>query len=256
MTHRSLNQGFTVVTGHVPPGDPRSTLDWSALARTGTALIVMMGVANLAAISAALIAAGMDPSTPAATVSNAGHPGQRTARRSRRRHRESHGGRRTSGAGGDRDRFGGRLRSARPTRMNSPNLPGKASPALHLVRHGQSTWNVEGRLQGQVDLPELTALGRAQASSVAALLSRLEAQRLLTSDLVRAVQTAEIIGEAIGLVPIPTTLLREQHYGALQGLTTDAASAEWERLAGSAMDEYGDPIPFSERRLAGGESPR
>ncbi|SDO24444.1 uroporphyrin-III C-methyltransferase [Nakamurella panacisegetis] len=80
VTHRSLNQGFTVVTGHVPPGDPRSTLDWNALAHTGTALIVMMGVANLAAIAATLIAAGMDPGTPAATVADAGHPGQRTVR--------------------------------------------------------------------------------------------------------------------------------------------------------------------------------
>ncbi len=80
VTHRTLNQGFTVVTGHVPPGDPRSTLDWAALARTGTALIVMMGVANLAAIATALIDAGLDPSTPAATVANAGHPGQQTAR--------------------------------------------------------------------------------------------------------------------------------------------------------------------------------
>ncbi len=80
LTHRSLNQGFTVVTGHVPPGDPRSTIDWAALARSGTAIIVMMGVVNLPAISAALIAAGLDPATPAATVSNAGHPGQLTAR--------------------------------------------------------------------------------------------------------------------------------------------------------------------------------
>ena len=80
VTHRTMNQGFTVVTGHVPPGDPRSTLDWNALARTGTALIVMMGVANLAAIAQALIAGGLDPATAAATVSNAGHPGQRTVR--------------------------------------------------------------------------------------------------------------------------------------------------------------------------------
>ncbi len=82
VTHRTLNQGFTVVSGHVPPGDRRSTLDWDALARTGTALIVMMGVANLAAITAALLAAGMAPDTPAATVADAGHPGQRTVRAS------------------------------------------------------------------------------------------------------------------------------------------------------------------------------
>jgi uroporphyrin-III C-methyltransferase len=80
VTHRSLNQGFTVVTGHVPPGDPRSTLDWQALARTGTALIVMMGVANLPSICSTLIAAGMDPGTPAATIADAGHPGQRSVR--------------------------------------------------------------------------------------------------------------------------------------------------------------------------------
>lgn len=80
VTHRSLNQGFTVVSGHVPPGDPRSTLDWPALARTGTALIVLMGVANLAAIADALIAGGLDPATPAATIADAGHPGQRSVR--------------------------------------------------------------------------------------------------------------------------------------------------------------------------------
>jgi uroporphyrin-III C-methyltransferase len=80
LTHRSLNQGFTVVSGHVAPGDPRSTLDWAALAKTGTALVILMGVATLPAISAALIAAGMDPTTPAATIADAGHPGQRTVR--------------------------------------------------------------------------------------------------------------------------------------------------------------------------------
>lgn len=80
VTHRSLNQGFTVVSGHVPPGDPRSTLDWPALARTGTALIILMGVANLAAIAQALIDGGMDPATPAATITDAGHPGQRSVR--------------------------------------------------------------------------------------------------------------------------------------------------------------------------------
>ena len=80
LTHRNLNQGFTVVSGHVPPGDPRSTLNWSALAKTGTALVILMGVANLAAIAAALIDGGLDPATPAATIADAGHPGQRSIR--------------------------------------------------------------------------------------------------------------------------------------------------------------------------------
>ncbi|GGL85215.1 uroporphyrinogen-III C-methyltransferase [Nakamurella endophytica] len=80
ITHRTLNQGFTVVSAHVPPGDPRSTLDWAALARTGTALVVLMGVGTLPAVTAALVRHGLDPATPAATVADAGLPGQRTVR--------------------------------------------------------------------------------------------------------------------------------------------------------------------------------
>ncbi len=79
-THRSLNQGFTVITGHLPPGHVGSTLDWNALAHSGTALIVMMGVATLGAIADALIAAGMRPDTPAATVADGGLPSQRSVR--------------------------------------------------------------------------------------------------------------------------------------------------------------------------------
>ncbi len=78
VTHRSLSQGFTVVSGHVPPGDPTSTLDWAALARSGTTLVILMGVRQLPAICVALLAAGMDPDTPAATVADAGLPDQRS----------------------------------------------------------------------------------------------------------------------------------------------------------------------------------
>ncbi len=80
LTHRTANHGFAVITGHIPPGDHRSMLDYAALARSGTALVVMMGVANLGPIATALIDAGLDPSTPAATVSDGSLPGQRTVR--------------------------------------------------------------------------------------------------------------------------------------------------------------------------------
>jgi siroheme synthase len=82
LTHRTANQGFTVITGHVPPGDPRSTLDYAALARSGTALVVMMGVGTLGAIASALIGHGLDPQTPAATVADGGLASQRTVRAS------------------------------------------------------------------------------------------------------------------------------------------------------------------------------
>lgn len=80
VTHRGLNQGFTVLSGHVPPGDPRSMLDYAALARTGTDLVLLMAVATLPAITASLIAAGMDPQTPAATIADAGLSSQRDVR--------------------------------------------------------------------------------------------------------------------------------------------------------------------------------
>jgi uroporphyrin-III C-methyltransferase len=80
LTHRQLTQGFTVVSGHLPPGDPGSTLDWAALARTNTTLVIMMGVATLAAITAELLQQGMAPTTPAATVADAGMASQRSVR--------------------------------------------------------------------------------------------------------------------------------------------------------------------------------
>lgn len=77
VTHRTLSQGFTVVSGHVPPGDPRSDLDWGSLAHTRTTLVILMGVAHLAEIVTALTAAGLPGDTPAATVADAFGPDQR-----------------------------------------------------------------------------------------------------------------------------------------------------------------------------------
>jgi siroheme synthase len=74
VTHRGLSQSFTVVSGHVPPGDPRSTVDWDALAHAagaGGTLVVLMGQATLGAICERLVAAGLAAGTPAATIENA-----------------------------------------------------------------------------------------------------------------------------------------------------------------------------------------
>jgi uroporphyrin-III C-methyltransferase len=80
LTHRNLTQGFTVVSGHLPPDDPGSTLDWAALARGNTTLVILMGVATLGAIAAALQAAGLNADVPAATIADAGLPSQRVVR--------------------------------------------------------------------------------------------------------------------------------------------------------------------------------
>ncbi len=80
VTHRTLSQGFTVVSGHVPPGDPRSDVDWAAYARIRTTLVILMGVANLDAICRSLIEAGLAPDTCAAVICDAGSPSMRVVR--------------------------------------------------------------------------------------------------------------------------------------------------------------------------------
>jgi len=80
LTHRGVTQSFTVVSGHVPPGHSASTTEWDVLARSNATIVVLMGVAHLAAICTGLIARGLDPDTPAAVVANAALPDQRVVR--------------------------------------------------------------------------------------------------------------------------------------------------------------------------------
>jgi uroporphyrin-III C-methyltransferase / precorrin-2 dehydrogenase / sirohydrochlorin ferrochelatase len=77
LTERGTTQHFTVVSGHVPPGDPRSSVDWGLLAATDATLVLLMAVANLGRIAAALIAGGRMPSTPVAVIESASLPQQR-----------------------------------------------------------------------------------------------------------------------------------------------------------------------------------
>jgi uroporphyrin-III C-methyltransferase len=67
VTHRALARGVTFVTGHTKDG---AEPDWQALVRAGTTLVVYMGLKKLGRITAALMAGGMDPSTPACIIEN------------------------------------------------------------------------------------------------------------------------------------------------------------------------------------------
>ena len=80
LTHRELTQGFTVISGHAPPDDPASTLNWQALAAANTTLVIMMGVATLPAITEELIKHGLAADTPAMTVADAAMPSQQSVR--------------------------------------------------------------------------------------------------------------------------------------------------------------------------------
>ena len=87
---------------------------------------------------------------------------------------------------------------------------------LYLVRHGQTSWNKEGRAQGHTDT-ELDEAGRAQAQSLVAAFSGVEVERILSSDLKRCVQTAACVAEATGATVEHLTDLRERCFGALEG---------------------------------------
>jgi len=80
LTRRGTAQEFTVASGHVPPGDPRSTVDWERLGAGNGTLVLLMAVAHLRAIATALLAAGRAPTTPAVVIENASLPHQRILR--------------------------------------------------------------------------------------------------------------------------------------------------------------------------------
>ncbi|WP_232374868.1 uroporphyrinogen-III C-methyltransferase [Mycolicibacterium mengxianglii] len=80
ITHRGLTQGVTVISGHVAPDDPASTIDYEALAHAGTTLVLLMAVTTLPAITDALLRHGLAPETVAVTIENGTMPHQRIVR--------------------------------------------------------------------------------------------------------------------------------------------------------------------------------
>jgi glucosyl-3-phosphoglycerate phosphatase len=117
---------------------------------------------------------------------------------------------------------------------------------LVLLRHGRTAWNAQRRFQGQAD-PPLDEVGRAQAYEVAALIAALRPGMLVTSDAVRSVQTAEIVGEAAALPPIAEPRFRERGLGHWQGLTRDEVAEQY-------PDEYADWIAGRDVSRRGGET--
>ena len=91
---------------------------------------------------------------------------------------------------------------------------------IYLIRHGETDWNLNGRWQGQINIP-LNETGRQQASLLAAHLRHYRGLfgRLYSSDLGRAWDTAAIIGEALGQPPVALPGWRELDVGCWGGLT-------------------------------------
>ena len=101
---------------------------------------------------------------------------------------------------------------------------------LILVRHGETLWNRERRMQGQTDTP-LSAIGRAQAQAVGQRLARHPFVALYSSDLTRAWDTAAAIARASGREVRREPALRERTFGVFEGLT-------YEEMAQRYPDEH------------------
>ena len=97
---------------------------------------------------------------------------------------------------------------------------------LLLVRHGESTWNVAGRWQGQAD-PPLSELGERQAVAARSAAATDAPDAVWTSDLARARRTAELLAEPHGLTPRADARLRERDVGEWSGLTRAEIEERW-----------------------------
>jgi glucosyl-3-phosphoglycerate phosphatase len=100
------------------------------------------------------------------------------------------------------------------------------SVRLVLWRHGQTQWNVDGRFQGQSDIP-LDPVGEQQAERAARLLAGLQPVAIFSSDLTRAMATAAPLARLTGLTVISDKDLRERYGGRWEGLTDAEIRAQY-----------------------------
>src|ERR1700712_3864322 len=94
------------------------------------------------------------------------------------------------------------------------------------IRHGETAWNVDSRIQGQLDIP-LNDRGRWQVDQLALGLAGEESAAVYASDLSRAYETAQAVARAAGRPIVTDTGLRERGFGAFEGLSYDEINAKW-----------------------------
>lgn len=107
---------------------------------------------------------------------------------------------------------------------------------FYLIRHGQTDWNVQKRIQGQLDIP-LNTIGEKEARELAEKLRDIKFDLAFSSDLLRAKRTAEIIALEHQLAVQTTKLLRERHFGTLEGQPSAAFFTELKLLEKLSFEE-------------------
>ncbi len=120
---------------------------------------------------------------------------------------------------------------------------------MFLIRHGETDWNIEGRWQGQIDVP-LNENGIRQAGEIAQAMRGKDIGMIFSSDLERARQTADAIGKALGVKVNLDRRLREIHQGEWQGLLISEIQ---ERYHAEFIKRKKDPLAVAP---PGGETAR
>ena len=115
------------------------------------------------------------------------------------------------------------------------------------IRHGQTDWNVEGRMQGQQQVP-LNNTGREQAFACTAQLKKHPWHQLISSPLLRAVETAQIFSEQLGLPVQIVQEFTEKGYGEAEGLRKHEISS---RFASGPIPDEECPQALQQRVLHG-----
>jgi probable phosphoglycerate mutase len=120
---------------------------------------------------------------------------------------------------------------------------------LILIRHGETDWNRELRFQGHIDVP-LNDMGHEQARRLGLRMADEQVDHLVSSDLMRAQQTAAPAAQQLALEIVTTVALREQNFGIVEGMRAD----EIQNLHPRAWEDW---LQFREdHAMPEGESPR
>ena len=123
------------------------------------------------------------------------------------------------------------------------------------VRHGETAWNVDARIQGHIDIP-LNGTGLWQARQLARALAGEQIAAIYASDLQRAHATAQAVADATGAPLVPEPGLRERSFGAFQGRTFAQIEAElpeqalrWRKRDPDYAPEGGESLTVLRERI-------
>ena len=118
---------------------------------------------------------------------------------------------------------------------------------LLLARHGETDWNRDGRFQGHATT-RLNEVGRVQSRALAEQLDGMELSAIYSSDLPRALETAEIVAASKGMEVLLEPALREIDVGSWQGCTqVELEHAEWD---GETYEQHRERVLAAVRQIA------